>query len=205
LAFPGNCSKADRRFKIFHSTYSEIQYSSLFYPLSSTFASSRRGFKGSIFVEFIANEYEFPHTFDWSTYDVALFGDDFGASGTGIEWLEKLSASANFPATISIVAKSDAQITSKALKLGAHDVLTKQPLDVLRRIRRSIRSIAASLRPLNSSLNRRQQARSGNAERDPRGIVSRYCRRTDDSFLIRPDGAGRGTLWISFSLHIPAK
>lgn len=59
---------------------------------------------------------------------MALFGDDFGSSGSGLEWLKKFSDNANFPATVLIIAKSDAQLTSKALKLGVHDVLIKRDL-----------------------------------------------------------------------------
>ncbi|MDA0822914.1 MAG: serine/threonine-protein kinase [Proteobacteria bacterium] len=69
-----------------------------------------------------------PHALDWSSYDVVMFSGDFGSSGSGLEWLETCSRLANFPAAILIIAKTDTQITSKALKIGAYDVLIKRDL-----------------------------------------------------------------------------
>jgi DNA-binding response OmpR family regulator len=69
-----------------------------------------------------------PHAFDWSSYDVVIFGEDYGPAGTGLEWFEKFRSSANFPGAVLIVTKADPQITAKALKLGAYDVLVKREL-----------------------------------------------------------------------------
>lgn len=70
-----------------------------------------------------------PHAFDWSSYDAVILGEDFGAAGNGLQWLEELSPSANFPGAILIIAKADAQVTAKALKAGAYDVIVKRDLN----------------------------------------------------------------------------
>ena len=69
-----------------------------------------------------------PHAFDWSSYDVALFGEDYGTAGNGLQWLEDLGSSPNFPAAILIIAKADPQITIRALKAGAHGVIIKRDI-----------------------------------------------------------------------------
>lgn len=70
-----------------------------------------------------------PSTFDWSSYGAVILGEDYGAAGTGLQWLEDLSFSANFPGAILIIAKADPQFTAKALKAGAYDVIVKRDLN----------------------------------------------------------------------------
>ena len=69
-----------------------------------------------------------PHAFDWAEYDTLLLSQDLGAAGTGLQWLEDYGSSANFPPTIIVAQKDDPQVTSNALKLGAHSVITKRDL-----------------------------------------------------------------------------
>ena len=69
-----------------------------------------------------------PHAFDWAEYDTLLLSQDLGAAGTGLQWLEDYGSSANFPPTIIVAQKDDPQLTSNALKLGAHSVITKRDL-----------------------------------------------------------------------------
>ena len=69
------------------------------------------------------------HTFDWAEYDTLLLSQELGAAGTGLQWLDDYGSSANFPPTVIVAQKDDPQITSNALKLGAHAVITKRDLD----------------------------------------------------------------------------
>ena len=68
------------------------------------------------------------HTFDWAEYDTLLLSQELGAAGTGLQWLEDYGDSANFPPTVIVALKEDPQVTSNALKLGAHSVITKRDL-----------------------------------------------------------------------------
>jgi len=86
-----------------------------------------------------------PHTFDWSAYDVVLFGEDYGTAGTGLQWLEDFGSRPNFPAALLIIAKADPQITGKALKAGAHDVIIKREISS-ESLCENVRSAAASER-----------------------------------------------------------
>ena len=86
-----------------------------------------------------------PHAFDWSSYDVVILGEDFGSAGTGMQWLEDLSSSPNFPGAVLIIAKADPQITAKALKAGAHEVVIKRDLNA-EGLCESVRAAAASER-----------------------------------------------------------
>lgn len=104
---------------------------------------------------------------------MALFGDDFGSSGSGLEWLKKFSDSANFPATVLIIAKSDAQLTSKALKLGVHDVLIKRDLSA-EGLCESVNAAAASER---SSAPMAEGDRAGTSDAE---IVAKVCQEGSD-------------------------
>ena len=57
-----------------------------------------------------------------------LLSQELGAAGTGLQWLDDYGSSANFPPTVIVAQKDDPQITSNALKLGAHAVITKRDL-----------------------------------------------------------------------------
>ena len=86
-----------------------------------------------------------PRAFDWGSYDVVIFGEDFGSAGTGLQWLVDLSSSANFPSAILIISKADPQITTKALKAGAHDVIIKRDMNA-EALCETVRAAAASER-----------------------------------------------------------
>ncbi len=92
---------------------------------------------------------EVPHAFDWSSYDAVILGEDFGAAGSGLQWLEDLSTSANFPGAILIISKADPQLTAKALKAGANDVIVKRDLNS-DALCESVRAAAASVRDKSS-------------------------------------------------------
>lgn len=68
------------------------------------------------------------HTFDWAEYDALLLSQELGSSSTGLQLLEAHGGSANFPPTVIVAQKDDPQVTSSALKLGAHCVITKLEL-----------------------------------------------------------------------------
>ncbi len=91
-----------------------------------------------------------PRAFDWGAYDVVIFGEDFGSAGTGLQWLEDLSSSANFPGAILIISKADPQVTTKALKAGAHDVIIKRDMNA-QALCESVRAAAASERATSSN------------------------------------------------------
>ena len=88
-----------------------------------------------------------PHAFDWSSYDAVLLGEDYGTAGTGLQWLEDLSSSPNFPAAVLIIAKADPRITAKALKAGAHDVIVKREISP-EGLCETVRAAAAAVRAI---------------------------------------------------------
>ena len=69
-----------------------------------------------------------PDGFDWSAYDALLLSNELGVAGTGVQWLELFSDADNFPASVLVIPKHDAQITAMAMKHGAHGVVSKRDL-----------------------------------------------------------------------------
>ena len=93
-----------------------------------------------------------PVDFNWSDYDLLLLDYNLGEQN-GLEWLEDLIKSPDFPATVFLTAYGDEEVAVQAMKLGVHDYLRKQDLSkekLLETIQRTV-TIKSSYTPHHSS------------------------------------------------------
>lgn len=66
--------------------------------------------------------------FNWSVYDVLLLDYDLGPDQTGLDWLQEIVDSPEFPATVLITGVADSYVVAKAIKMGVSGYLNKTDL-----------------------------------------------------------------------------
>jgi eukaryotic-like serine/threonine-protein kinase len=66
--------------------------------------------------------------FNWSVYDVLLLDYDLGPAQTGLDWLQEVVDSPEFPATVLITGVADSYVVAKAIKMGVAGYLNKSDL-----------------------------------------------------------------------------
>jgi len=67
-------------------------------------------------------------SFRWSLYDVALIGDDLDHAGTAFDWLREFGRLPGFPPAVIMLANPDVTLAAKAVRAGAHGVVSKHEL-----------------------------------------------------------------------------